>query len=181
MGGGGGQGQQKDDMSQQGEQQSQGGGSPMGGSSPKGGTPKGSGKSGKSGAGQQPQKQGWRDRKGQDQGGSAQKQQGTGNQQAKGNEPMGKEPAPMGKDQPQTLGRNDSKDPGNTPGGGGVKGMPALPLDDTITKQVWGHLPERLRQQMSQYYKEQFMPKYSDMLRQYYASLAEREKAHKKP
>ena len=47
-------------------------------------------------------------------------------------------------------------------------------------KQVWGHLPEKLRQQMSQYYKEQFMPKYGDLLRQYYSSLAEREKAKKK-
>jgi hypothetical protein len=182
MGGqGGAQSQPKDDMSQQGEQQNQGGGPPMGGSTPKGGSFKGGGKSGKSGSGQQPQKQGWRDRKGQDQGGSAQKQQGTGNQQAKGNEPTGKEPAPTGKDQPQPLGKNDPKNAGSTPGGGAGKSMPALPLDDAITKQVWGHLPERLRQQMSQYYKEQFMPKYSDMLRQYYASLAEREKAQKKP
>jgi hypothetical protein len=170
---GGGQGQQKDDMSQQGEQQSKGGGSPMGGGMPKGGSPKGGGKSGKSGSGQQPQKQGWRDRNGQDPGGSAQKQPGTP-QQAKGQEPAGK-------DQPQTLGKNDPKNAGNNPGMGAGKGAPALPLDDTITKQVWGHLPERLRQQMSQYYKEQFMPKYSDMLRQYYASLAEREKAQKKP
>ena len=94
---------------------------------------------------------------------------------------MGQELAPTGKDQPQTLGKSDPKNPGSNPGGGTGKGMPALPLDDTITKQVWGHLPERLRQQMSQYYKEQFMPKYSDMLRQYYASLAEREKAQRKP
>lgn len=175
MGGeGGGSSEQKDDMSQQGEQQNKGGSSKSGGSPKTGGSPKGSGKSGKSGSGQQPQKQGWRDRQGQDQGGSAQKQPGTDNQQAKGNEPTGKE-------QPQTPGKNDPKNPGTNPGGGAGKGMPALPLDDTITKQVWGHLPERLRQQMSQYYKEQFMPKYSDMLRQYYASLAEREKAQKKP
>ena len=55
-------------------------------------------------------------------------------------------------------------------GGGGAntagKATPDLPFDDPLTKQVWGHLPERLPQQMSQYYKEQFMPKYSDLLRQ---------------
>ena len=136
--------------------------------------------SGKSG--QQSGKQGgWRNRGSQNQGGTAQKQQGAQQQQAKGQEPMGKEPTPMAQGQPQQLGQTDPKNAGDTPGGGGTKGARALPLDDTITKQVWGHLPERLRQQMSQYYKEQFMPKYSDMLRQYYASLAEREKAQKKP
>lgn len=176
MGGeGGGQSQQKDDMSQQGEQQNQGGGSPMGGQSKGGGMKQSSGKSG-----QQSGKQGWRNRGSQTQGGSAPKQQGA-QPQAKGQEPMGKEPTPMGQGQPQQLGRTDPKNAGGNPGGGGTKGARALPLDDTITKHVWGHLPERLRQQMSQYYKEQFMPKYSDMLRQYYASLAEREKAQKKP
>lgn len=63
-------------------------------------------------------------------------------------------------------------------GGVGGKSTPALPLDDAITKQVWGHLPEGLRQRMNQYYREQFMPKYSDLLREYYSSLAEKEKAY---
>ncbi|HET6575846.1 MAG TPA: hypothetical protein VFG68_19750 [Fimbriiglobus sp.] len=161
---GGGQSQQKDDKSPQGEQKSQSGGQSKSG-----------------GSGQQSKKQGWRNRKGQGQGGAAQKQQASGNpQQAKGQQPMGKEPTPTGKGQPQPLGPGDLKNAGGNPGGGARKGVPALPLDETITKQVWGHLPERLRQQMSQYYKEQFMPKYSDMLRRYYASLAEREKAQKK-
>ena len=172
----GSQSQQKDDMSQQGEQQNQGSGSPMGSQSKGGGMKQSSGKSG-----QQSGKQGWRNRGNQNQSGTAQKQQGAQPQQAKGQEPMGKEPTPMAQSQPQQLGQTDPKAAGGTPGGGGTKGARALPLDDTITKHVWGHLPERLRQQMSQYYKEQFMPKYSDMLRQYYASLAEREKAQKKP
>ena len=46
------------------------------------------------------------------------------------------------------------------------------PIDDAVVKEVWGHLPDKLRQQVSQYYKEQFMPKYSDLLKQYYSSLA---------
>ena len=58
---------------------------------------------------------------------------------------------------------------------GNKPGMPAartLPLDDDVVKEVWGHLPDKLRQQVTQYYKEQFMPKYSDLLKQYYSSLA---------
>jgi hypothetical protein len=45
-----------------------------------------------------------------------------------------------------------------------------------LYKDVWGHLPERLRQEMDLYYREQFMPRYSELLRQYYAALAEQRK-----
>jgi len=55
---------------------------------------------------------------------------------------------------------------------GTLTAKPTLPLDDEVTKEVWGHLPDKLRQQVTQYYKEQFMPKYSDLLKQYYSSLA---------
>jgi hypothetical protein len=49
---------------------------------------------------------------------------------------------------------------------------PSLPLDEDVAKEVWGHLPDKLRQQVTQYYKEQFMPRYTDLLKQYYSSLA---------
>ena len=45
-----------------------------------------------------------------------------------------------------------------------------------LYKDVWGHLPDRLRQEMDLYYREQFMPRYSELLRRYYASLAEQKK-----
>jgi hypothetical protein len=45
-----------------------------------------------------------------------------------------------------------------------------------LYKDVWGHLPDRLRQEMDLYYREQFMPRYSELLRQYYAALAEQRK-----
>ena len=48
--------------------------------------------------------------------------------------------------------------------------MPQLP---DVYKNVWGHLPEKARQEMDQYFREQFMPRYSDLLKQYYSSLAE--------
>jgi hypothetical protein len=42
-----------------------------------------------------------------------------------------------------------------------------------LYKDVWGHLPETLRMEMDQYSREQFMPKYSDLLKQYYTTIAE--------
>jgi hypothetical protein len=43
-----------------------------------------------------------------------------------------------------------------------------------LYKDVWGHLPETLRQEMDQYSREQFMAKYGDLLKQYYATIAEK-------
>ena len=43
-----------------------------------------------------------------------------------------------------------------------------------LYKDIWGHLPETLRQEMNQYSREQFMPKYNDLLKQYYATIAEK-------
>lgn len=179
-------------LKQQGQQPPppMGGGSPppMGGSPPpmgggKGGgqPPKGQGKSGGmppmgGQQNQEPQRQTRREKRDQEQGGMAP------------SKPMGMNPEPMPKagKQPTGMGEQpmpmngEPANPGAT-GGTGGRAKPALPFDDAVTKQVWGHLPERLRQEMNQYYKEQFMPKYGEMLKQYYGSLAEREKAPKKP
>ena len=90
-------------------------------------------------------------------------------------QPAGEKPMPMTggtgeKPMPMTGGSGEKPMPGG-PGGkeGGGKSPPALPLDDPLTKQVWGHLPEKLRQQVSRYYREQYMPRYSELLRQYYS------------
>ena len=50
----------------------------------------------------------------------------------------------------------------------------SLPSDEDASKQEWGALPDKLRQQMAQYYKEDVMPKYAELLRLYYSSLAEK-------
>jgi hypothetical protein len=50
----------------------------------------------------------------------------------------------------------------------------AMPRIPDIYKEVWGHLPEKMRQEMDLYFRDQFMPRYSELLRQYYSSLAER-------
>ena len=62
-----------------------------------------------------------------------------------------------------------------TPTGGMVPaGKPVLPFNEDVAKEVWGHLPDKLRQQMTQYYKEDVMPKYAELLRLYYSSLSEK-------
>ena len=90
-----------------------------------------------------------------------------------GDKPGGK-PMPGDKSGDKPTPGESGEGPGKPPS------KPALPPDDAVTKQIWGHLPDRLRQEMNQYYKEQFMPKYNDMLRQYYSRLAERDKGGKK-
>ena len=88
-------------------------------------------------------------------------------------------PDPTGTDKKPAGGQkdpNDPKNPSGNAGGGGGKALPkaSLPFDEDVAKDVWGHLPDKLRQQMTQYYKEDVMPKYAEMLRLYYSSLAEK-------
>jgi hypothetical protein len=53
-------------------------------------------------------------------------------------------------------------------------GKPPDKLEDI--KDIWGHLPETLRQEVDHYYRDQFMPRYRDLLQQYYSRLAERDR-----
>lgn len=71
----------------------------------------------------------------------------------------------------------NAKNPSGAAGGGNTGKMaakPSLPFDEDVAKDVWGHLPDKLRQQMTQYYKEDVMPKYAELLRLYYSSLSEK-------
>jgi hypothetical protein len=87
---------------------------------------------------------------------------------------------PQGSTQPDPKsspqGGESSGKPGQRGSGdGGKQSNPNLPLDDPFTRRVWGHLPEKLRQQAMQSYREQFMPRYSEMLKQYYSTLNEKQ------
>lgn len=42
-----------------------------------------------------------------------------------------------------------------------------------MAKDVWGHLPASLRQELLNVYSEKFLPKYDEMVRKYYEALAE--------
>ena len=37
-----------------------------------------------------------------------------------------------------------------------------------LVKEVWGNLPYREREQLTQYYREQFMPRYSELIKNYF-------------
>ncbi|MCS6850007.1 MAG: hypothetical protein NZ700_02420 [Gemmataceae bacterium] len=43
-----------------------------------------------------------------------------------------------------------------------------------LYKDVWGHLPEKMRLEMDAFAREKFMPRYQELLKQYYATLAEK-------
>src|SRR5205085_6741697 len=92
-------------------------------------------------------------------------------QQARGGQPMGGTDPSQSPDQGQMPA-------GQQPNGGrgqpGRDGVPDKFAD--VVKDIWGHLPETLRQEMDHYYRDQFMPRYRDLLQQYYSRLAERER-----
>lgn len=49
-----------------------------------------------------------------------------------------------------------------------------------MSKDIWGHLPETLRQEMDQYYRDRFMPRYRDLLKEYYNRLAEQDRGSRR-
>jgi hypothetical protein len=137
---------------------------PMGGMT--GGTPMP--KSG--GSGQQPGKRPRRERKPR-----GEQPMPMGGQPMAKLDPGGKEPMPA------KLEPKDGQKEGKQPMGPGDRFGKSSPKRENdklgdLYKDVWGHLPERLRQEMDLYYREQFMPRYSELLRRYYASLAEQSK-----
>ena len=69
---------------------------------------------------------------------------------------------------------------GNNPRGGRT-GQDEMSKIADLYKDVWGHLPETLRQEMDQYSREQFMAKYADLLKQYYATIAEKGQRKREP
>ncbi|MBP3955208.1 hypothetical protein J8F10_07930 [Gemmata sp. G18] len=93
-------------------------------------------------------------------------------------EPGGNAKEPNKSENDPKKGGTEPKGPPGTTGGnpmGTAKtGKPSLPFEEDVAKDVWGHLPDKLRQQMSQYYKEDFTPKYAELLRLYYSSLSEK-------
>jgi hypothetical protein len=82
------------------------------------------------------------------------------------------------KSQPSPL--NERPDPQMDLGSGkpspnkmALKGNAMPPRLPDVYKDVWGQLPEKMRREMDLYFREDFMPRYSELLRQYYSSLAE--------
>lgn len=45
-------------------------------------------------------------------------------------------------------------------------------------RNVWGHLPETIRRQASEYYRQELIPKYTKLLEQYYSSRLQKSNSH---
>jgi hypothetical protein len=77
-----------------------------------------------------------------------------------------------------TAGR-DAENPSDSAEGVRKNGG-AGPADDPkerLAKDVWGHLPPQLREQLLNVYTEKYLPKYEDLVRAYYEALAEQQRA----
>jgi hypothetical protein len=87
----------------------------------------------------------------------------------------GQQPRPGGsQEQPEMRPGQDSDPTGNGFGNPSPRAAGARQMADVV-KDVWGHLPETLRQDVDHYYRDRFMPRYRELLQQYYSRLAEQD------
>jgi hypothetical protein len=99
-----------------------------------------------------------------------------------GNNPSSKPPSPSQRSQAK-LGKSGSQaGRGNTAArdsNDSLTGTANKPADKTaadvaeLVKHLWGHLPEREREQMMQSFSDEFLPKYELEIEQYYQRLSE--------
>jgi hypothetical protein len=86
-----------------------------------------------------------------------------------GMKPAGSDKQPMSETKKYGSGRPDPQGEPKK-----VDRSTTLPFEEEIVKDVWGHLPDKLRQQATEYYKQEFMPRYSKLLEHYYSSRLEK-------
>jgi hypothetical protein len=107
----------------------------------------------------------------------SQQQQQAGQQQqqqsasAKQKEGHGNKEQPAGGQQKSAQEKPEKS--GTTAGGGGNSSAKNKNTVADLFRDVWGHLPEQKRQEMDAYSRERFMPRYDELLRQYYRTLSE--------
>jgi hypothetical protein len=161
--------------------QSPSGGSPSGGT-PSGGNSKASGQSSQGGAGSKPSgAQGRQQRREQ------REQQRLARGGAKGSQPRGGDKPGDQNASAKNDGGDKPNPQGEGPNGQGTEGGTGGKPDDRrpkpadaklaeLYKNPWGHLPETMRREMDSYFKEKFMPRYSELTKQYYSNIAEQNK-----
>ncbi|HXG11961.1 MAG TPA: hypothetical protein VNK04_19550 [Gemmataceae bacterium] len=106
---------------------------------------------------------------------SSSKQVAQGQRQQKQGGPAGSQQAQRNRGNQEGQAPNQMAGPGtgNTPGAGGKSPEGPNKLAD-IYKDVWGHLPETLRAEMNAYSRQEYMAKYAEAIKQYYATVAEK-------
>ena len=50
---------------------------------------------------------------------------------------------------------------------------------ERLVRAVWGHLPEKLREEMQQAFKESDLPKYRPLIEQYFRAIAEQNESRR--
>ena len=136
-------------------------------------------KSGGSGLSRQERREQRRQQQGKGSSGSKQEKSNSGTNvtQNSGNPKAGSgNPKPMDTGNPMKPDQNNRQ----ASTGGRPPANPKSPPSDSppsgMYKDVWGHLPEKMRQEMDAYFKERFMPRYSDLLKEYYSTISEQGK-----
>lgn len=72
-----------------------------------------------------------------------------------------------------SAGTQSKPQPSRVTSGGGGEAQPGDLADRDVVKQLWGQLPDRLRQQLLQSTADEFLPKYREELEMYFRRLAE--------
>jgi hypothetical protein len=103
---------------------------------------------------------------------------GTGIAQGGGRGRSSPQPKPQG-----PMGGQENKEPGDSQAGTreGQAEKPEDPLKERVVKDVWGHLPPHLRDQLLNVYGEKYLPKYEELVRKYYEVLAEQSRTRATP
>jgi hypothetical protein len=110
---------------------------------------------------QQSQQAGAKKEQGQKKQGDAQQGKGSPKEQTASKSGTGQDPKNKG---------------GAMPGGGNSSPEKNKNTIADLFRDVWGHLPEQKRQEMDAFSRERFMPRYDELLRQYYRTLSESRK-----
>lgn len=109
----------------------------------------------------------------------------------------GKQKPPPGQDDPQGGGgkpdrqkkdgssgsqRNDGKSPDSEERTDQARKVAAEQARrQELVKDVWGHLPPHLREAMQNSFSEKYLPKYDELVKKYYESLAEKNRNRNRP
>ena len=90
-----------------------------------------------------------------------------------------KQPSPS---QQNVSGQQNRKQPGDSGAGarGGDPNSLELLRQRRILEEVWGHLPPALRERMQNVIGEKYLPKYDEMIRRYFKSLAKDETSRRR-
>jgi hypothetical protein len=98
-------------------------------------------------------------------------------QSQKENKPAGEKGKEQGQKQKQQQGQTESVADKAKESNGSSSKRPRSPEEEAarqrLAKDVWGHLPPALRQELLNIFSEKYIPKYDEQVRRYYEALAE--------